>query len=426
MLSLQNLKLQNISVTEYSTPGSSKWLLQFVNSGNIYYNITNIAVAQSGNIYAVGQWVDITSGTYVENLIVKIDSEGNIIWAVSSSSTNAGIFGSYYDVYVDSSENIYVLGFRAEGDQPRHCIQKFNSSGAILLQVRSDYNVYGTPFFFSFSNTHLYFTGGATFIMKASLSNITGSTSTVNLNINGYYSGAITGICYNSTNNTVHCTADNNILTLDSDLNAVTAASFTYSGGIKFMTCAMDNLGNLYAIGFPVTNNNVVILKLNSSTLSVIWSLEISSPVGNNINYSGWELSISDGFIYATCNSTNRSKLLIYKISLAGSLIWSRVISGSNSADTVYFSGVTSNSTRFYYGGNVEYGLITSMDVDGSGTGVYVVGQLEYQSFVPTVSTPSLSSTTPTFSTGVTGINLIGESLTYTSRTITPNRYLIT
>ena len=116
-------------IVSFDSAGNTRWIKQFGSktkadsNGNNYYEeyFENVAVDNSGNIYAVGSthssWVEKKSYRS-DGIIISFDSEGNKRWAKQfGSKTKADPNGGngyqdyFEDVAVDSSKNVYVVGY---------------------------------------------------------------------------------------------------------------------------------------------------------------------------------------------------------------------------------------------------------------------------------------------------------------------------
>ena len=126
-----------ISQTQFVESG-----LQNVTDWNKTYSVGGdekayaVAIASTGEIYVVGQGQDVNaSGTGIDMWIQQFNSTGvsNSSWNRSyhSGTTNANFPETFYDVAVDSNDNVFAVGAwaaRATNDQD-WVIKKFNSSG---------------------------------------------------------------------------------------------------------------------------------------------------------------------------------------------------------------------------------------------------------------------------------------------------------
>lgn len=115
-----------VAIAKYSG-GSLAWQRSLVNPPVLYNAVlTELALDSSENIYAVGY---AYNGTYNQITLVKYNSSGVIQWQRKLNQLDS--YG--YGVTVDSSNNIYITGICYAG--PAYAIvAKYNSSGVLQWQ----------------------------------------------------------------------------------------------------------------------------------------------------------------------------------------------------------------------------------------------------------------------------------------------------
>lgn len=126
----------------FGTPDTDIFLLKFDDSGSLEWNQTYgkgievrsnaIALDSSNNIYIAGDRIDFNVSSYLDCLLIKIDSLGNhtILWNRTWGGTGTD---TYFAMAIDSSNNIYLSGYTksfGEGDTDI-IIVKYDSSGQI-------------------------------------------------------------------------------------------------------------------------------------------------------------------------------------------------------------------------------------------------------------------------------------------------------
>ncbi len=114
------LKTQNIGtfLVKYDSNGNVIWAKQS-NSSN-YYNLSHfITIDKLGYIYISGCFQNtiifgtqtLTSPSLYDSYIVKYDSNGNVIWARQSTHTGSRSYAEGYGICTDKENNIYTTGF---------------------------------------------------------------------------------------------------------------------------------------------------------------------------------------------------------------------------------------------------------------------------------------------------------------------------
>ena len=112
--------------------GSHAWSRAFTSnsSGSEYF--LGMDVDSSGNVYAVG-WCNNSSFTNGSNdaIIVKYDTDGNLQWqrSLGHNSTDRS-----YEVHIDSSDNIFIVGNTTQSGNGYVFVAKYNTSGTLQWQ----------------------------------------------------------------------------------------------------------------------------------------------------------------------------------------------------------------------------------------------------------------------------------------------------
>ena len=124
---------QDLILAKYNASGTIQW--QRTLSGSNTDVGRQVAVDSSGNVYVVGYTVSTSATGDWAILVVKYNSSGTIQWqrTLNTVGQSKGDFG--YGVAVDSSDNLYVAG-RSHDPVGFYdlFVSKWNSSGSVLWQ----------------------------------------------------------------------------------------------------------------------------------------------------------------------------------------------------------------------------------------------------------------------------------------------------
>ncbi len=115
-------------VVKYSSSGSVQWGRTF---GGSYPDIcSDIAIDSNDNIFLIGRTNSYGTPGWFNFLLVKYNKYGSRLWYKTwgGQSTNHG-----YEITLDSSNNIYVVGFSDDNTNPREVsLVKFSNSGSFI------------------------------------------------------------------------------------------------------------------------------------------------------------------------------------------------------------------------------------------------------------------------------------------------------
>jgi hypothetical protein len=132
-----------------NSSGAVQWQRGFGINPDLDTNIglSGISLDNAGNVVACGVRNVVNAPTQATGILVKYDSSGSLIWQKRVLDTS-GI--GFIKTAIDSSNNIYVLGYRTRTDVPSAFLQhpvliKFNSSGAIQWQRSISKEFYTNP-----------------------------------------------------------------------------------------------------------------------------------------------------------------------------------------------------------------------------------------------------------------------------------------
>ena len=301
--------------------GSHAWSRAFTSnsSGSEYF--LGMDVDSSGNVYAVG-WCNNSSFTNGSNdaIIVKYDTDGNLQWqrSLGHNSTDRS-----YEVHIDSSDNIFIVGNTTQSGNGYIFVAKYNTSGTLQWQ-----NSFGDSV-----ETYGY---GIT------------SDSSGNLYVCG-----------------PHFTADRktSVFKLNSSGTVQWARKITNpttSGDVFGTNIAVDSSGNVYVLmngegsGHP---SEWRIVKLDTSQ-NISWERNIKS-FPNSYSAEAFGIRVdSSGNVYVggyAPDTSSQAYMSAVKYDSSGTLLWSRMI-------ITYSSLVVARDTYTY-----------DMDIDREGN-VYLIG----------------------------------------------------
>lgn len=118
----------DIFVVKYDPAGTFLWSKQFGTS--LDDEPRDVKTDNSGNIYIVGGTFGSLFGTnnsrFTDLFIVKYDSNGNTLWSKQLGTSSSQDYA--HGVTIDSSNNVYVVGFTQNGDTDI-IVYKFDSNG---------------------------------------------------------------------------------------------------------------------------------------------------------------------------------------------------------------------------------------------------------------------------------------------------------
>jgi uncharacterized delta-60 repeat protein len=115
---------------KYNSSGTIQWQRVLGGAGNDFGK--SIAIDSSDNVYLLGYTGSTGAGSY-DFLLAKYNSSGTIQW---QRVLGGSLFEEGYSVAIDSSDNVYVLGYTGSTGQGSadFLLAKYNSSGTIQWQ----------------------------------------------------------------------------------------------------------------------------------------------------------------------------------------------------------------------------------------------------------------------------------------------------
>ena len=144
-----------------SAATSVVWRFNKNSNQNIQFAYNGIAIAASGNIYAIGKYNFGGAGN--QWLIVKYDSSGTVVWSRRSTPYGTGDSG-LTGIVIDSSENLYVTG--QNGNTPTTRLNKIDSNGDFVWGKTIDTGCQSGTVALDSTGSYLYVSGTRTSAFK--------------------------------------------------------------------------------------------------------------------------------------------------------------------------------------------------------------------------------------------------------------------
>ena len=382
VLSTSTMNSSSVSgavLTKFNQFGTQQWQKRLSYSAaypNDTGNVNSIAririSSNSGNIYTLTDDPNANEST----VLTKFDSTGAITW--QRTLDPGGVGSSHYlgDLYIDSSENIFVINcFYAYPSPATYFIYKINSSGTLL------------------NCKEIYTVSGYTQPRSAS---ITGDPSgNLYITTTGLNTGDIVLAKVNSS------------FTLQWQRNLATSAStvpgpypVTYLNGYLY-----------YAVTFFDSGTFRIILVSYDTSGTIQWQKKFNTSSYANPDYAiGLTSGNNSIYLCATSNASNYG-VRWFAIDSSGTITLCRRITGSYAyswganvlADPtfgLYLTGFGRSATGVY--GTV----FANVPTDGSKTGTYSGGSLG----TLTYTTDSDTLTTTSFTDSAAGATYLGGS----------------
>ena len=381
---------------KYDTAGAVTFQKRYSKASDGSPTFYGVKMASDGGFYAGAQ---LTSAvTSYDMGIVKFNSSGNIVWQQylfgSGGSTSYEFIG-FQGIAVDSSDNVYSVGYSDQSGAYRGVLHKRDSSGTLQYQRQfapngTSYNVlYGV----AVSGNSVYMAGNA-----------------------AYSSGGVQAVLFKYSQSA-------NSVVWDKSLGGANTEEWN--------SCQLDSSENIYLLGSTDTNLGIMsflIAKYNSAG-TLQWQRRLGTGSTNQTRPGQLALDSSNNVYVVGWNAGN--KVQIAKYNSSGVIQWQRSISNTSGSpavaramtgrdifirgDVMYISAEVTEST----GGS--FFLPMKLPTDGSLTGTYVVGvfTLVYAASSITDDDPGLSENTvphsqtnTSFLNGDQGYNVSDTSLT--------------
>jgi len=236
---------KDIYILKLDANGNFIWAKRIGSTNDDYGS--SICVEASGNVYATGSFegtVDFNPGTGTANLtsvgvdayILKLDTDGNYIWAkrFGGNSSDGG-----NSICVDATGNVYTTGIFQETTDfdPGNGFYNLTTAGSSDIYVNKlDQNGY---FLYAVSM------GGASYDVSIHLT----IDNSGNIYVTGYFQGTADFDPGAGTNNFVAVNLDVFVSKFDADLNYIWAKQLAGTSDDKSKSVAVDALGNVYTTG---------------------------------------------------------------------------------------------------------------------------------------------------------------------------------
>ena len=364
-------------IAKYDSSGAIQWQRTFGGTSDDQgYGVT---VDSSGNVYVVGFTYSAGSGLQ-DWLIAKYNASGTIQWQRVLGGTNYDVAQS---VAVDSSGNVYVTGHTGTtGTDDDVLIVKFNASGTIQWQRKLGGIGYEYGYGIALDSSGNVYIGGQT-----------GST----------------GAGQN----------DFLIAKYNSGGSIQWQRTLGGTGNDSGQAVAVDSSGNVYITGYQESagagSYDFLIAKYNTSG-TIQWQRTLG---GTGVDFGRAIAVDSSGNVYVTGQShsvgANAPDFIIAKYNTSGTIQWQRTLGGTGSESgfaitvdnlgSVYVTGQTASAG---YGSN-DF-LTAKLPDDGSLTGTY--GSFTYAS-------SSLTDASSFVTDASSSLNDASSSLTDASSSLT-------
>lgn len=396
------------------------------------------AVDSQNNVYSIG-YTTTDTGTGQDFLVIKQDVDGAILWQKRLGASNGQIL---YDVVVDSSNNLFVVG--RDSDTLYTVIFKFDSSGTLLLERSfSATNLTGAYAGIGIDSSGNFYIGGNAnskgFIAKYNSagtlqwSRQIGGSNDYFVRVAVSPSGDVYG--FGRTTNAGAGSVDFFIVKYNTSGTIQWQRVFG-GGGVELPgNIALDSAGNLYVSGFTtsagVGSYDSLLVKYNSSG-TVQWQ-RILGGASTEENF-GVSVDSSDNiYIIGLTPSAGEGSgdYLFAKYDSSGTIQWQRVLGGAG-LDTGKNIAFDSNDNLQIIGTTRSAGLgessllLGKVPNDGSLTGTYVLDgtNIVYAASSLTAASSTLTAATSSFSSS--SLSATTPTVSFTPVTTTLTEYLAT
>lgn len=390
-------------------------------------SMRNVRVAPSGNFYVVGQiWAGVTKLQQV--FIAAYDPNFNLRWEkMAGNGTDLST-----DMAIDSSENVYVLGYTGTP----HWVVKYDLNGNTVFN-REFAPASGTqmqPFACDTdSSGDLYIAGRSAPILgnDGAMCKIDGTGNIVwdQLYHNVATTDWLSGMASDGTDIYVSGGGNSGYFVVAKMLangSLVWQRQLNDTGVEVGQRVNVDSSGNVYSVGYSNSSSaggtvgvNSLILAKWDNTGSLQWQRSLTSGSGGD-DRGNSVTTDSIGNVYVVGQTDNggsgRTDLLVAKFDSSGNLTWQRTFNAASGSPTgnVLGYGIKIHGNLMTISGetfiNAADGLVMRFPVNGAMTGIY--GDYSWQagtltahtSTIPESAGPNTITTPP--SGGYTGFVL--------------------
>jgi uncharacterized delta-60 repeat protein len=377
-----------LQLAKYNTSGTIQWQRRFGGSVDDYGY--GIAVDSSGNVYVIGY---TASGVDPRDIIfAKFNTSGAIQWQRTLTNSGGNDYG--YGIAVDSSANVYIIGQVYAGGNYNFQLAKYNTSGTIQWQRKlGGYgDAYGQGIALD-SSANVYVIG---------YSNPTAPSGTYNFQLAKYdTTGAIQW-----------------------QRRLSSSSGNDYGYGI-----AVDSSGNVYVTGNTNSPVDLQLAKYNTSGV-IQWQRKLGYSVTLDYGYGLAVDSSSNVYVVGRSNArvypSTTMDLLLAKYDTNGSIQWQRVL-GSTGTDEGFGIAVDTSGNVYVAGysnvsGSYDF-VMAKLPGDGTGTGVYSVGGYSYTYDIATLTdaSSSLTDAASSLTDSTSSLTDASTSFTDTASSLTSN-----
>jgi len=287
---------------------------------------SDIAIDQEGNIFALGIVPDTNMAIYAKPILVKIDSNGNLLWSrkmfenIASDNVAAGV------LTIDNDGSVYFTGRRSiTFQQYIGFVWKYDGNGTLIWEHSYAISSYRTTYY-----------------------NITLNSSQEKL----YVSGDVVAFNGSQKLNLVEIIDSNNGTVIKTLRNATEPYSETE-------TAHVDANGNIYVSLY--NEDGAAVIRKYDDTLGLIYTYSYF-PTGSydnsftNIMSSGDGGIYAAGYSYATSNA-NTGRALYVRLSSEGTVqetfvfpseVEEYIYDGIQVGNQILFTGATVNANNQY------------------------------------------------------------------------------
>lgn len=353
-------------VSKFLPNGSSPWDFQ-VQTG--YRSIIYSATVHGSYLYLAGEHYNATQ---YEGALWKLDLSGSVQWfaGLGLGNTSGNLGASNQSVAVDSSGNVYVVGYSgALGVGPY--IAKYNSSGTIQWQK-------------AFNNSY------------KNLAVAVDSSDNVLVLATDFFTQSV-------------------LIKYDSSLSLQWNVYFTASSA-TYLSCLAVDTSNNVILGGAYTSNKQWIVKVSSAG-SVTWQKTLTG-----LGYISIAVD-SNNNAYATGVESGNAPATLVKYDSSGNVVWQRDISYSG-ASQQYGNAVAVTSNAVFvgvgslYSGHYHKGFV-KVPLDGSHTGTSGNWTFSASSMTAGTTSVTASSLSPTLTTTSMATSSSAPSSTLTTVSVT-------
>jgi hypothetical protein len=346
-------------VIKLDSSGATTWFKGLSGAAaNVFGNA--IAVDGSGNVYVSGyfQTANLTTPSLTkigstDVFVVKLDSGGNTTWAKNFGGAGASGYG--YDLAVDSSSNVFLVGYFMSANFTTPVLTIIGSTDIFAIKLDSSGNtIWGKNFGGSGANAY-------------------GFSTAVDKNGNAYFGGDFVTASLTSPVLNKIGSRDTFVVKLDTSGNTTWSKNYggtgttAYGGGLD-----TDGYGNIY-IGGSFTNNDLttpavtkigaqdsLIINTQLFKTSCTTAGKFKFDTANNV------MVFCDGSLWqsmnnapaSTCTGTTTGKVQYYSNGGSSDFVWYAGTCRSAKSSTTFGACATNGKIEWDAGNSTLRGCI--------------------------------------------------------------------